>query len=149
MIPNVVIFARKYVLPNSVDDFPWLRRVGSAAAAGSRVVKRGSLCERCVKDGKGRDWGKAGTASRWLSRGGIKVFVVVGGARSNGAVSNRVIGWRWGCFFFGSYLSASINNIKTYTSSDKLLNSDSQILNPSPPHDNLDDLRQDFRPVRF
>ena len=64
MIPNVVMFARKYVLPNSVDNLPWLRRVGSAAAAGSRVVKRGNLCERCVKEGMGRDCGKAGIASR-------------------------------------------------------------------------------------
>jgi len=71
-------------------------------------VKRGNLCERWVRDGIGRDWGKAGIASRWLSRGGIKVFVVVGRARSNGAVSNRVIGWRWGCFFFGSYSLASL-----------------------------------------
>ena len=64
MIPNVVIFARKYVLPSSVDNLPCLRRVGSAAAAGSRVVKRGNLCERCVKEGMGRDCGKAGMASR-------------------------------------------------------------------------------------
>lgn len=92
MIPNVVIFARKYVLPSSVDNLPWLRRVGSAAAAGSRIVKRGSLCERCVKEGMGRDWGKAGIARRWLIRGGIKTSVVVEGARSSGTVSNRVIG---------------------------------------------------------
>jgi hypothetical protein len=64
VIPNVVILARKNVLPSSVDNFPWLRRVGSAAAAGSRVVKRGSFCERCVNEGMGRDCGKAGMASR-------------------------------------------------------------------------------------
>jgi hypothetical protein len=92
VIPNVVIFARKYVLPSSVDNLPWLRRVGSAAAAGSRVVKSGNFCERCGNEGMGRDWGKAGIARRWLSRGGMKASVVIGGARSNGAVSNRVIG---------------------------------------------------------
>jgi hypothetical protein len=72
-------------------------------------VKSGNFCERCVKEGMGRDWGKAGIASRWLSRGETKASVVVEGARSNGAVSNRVIGCRWGCFFFGSYPSVSID----------------------------------------
>jgi hypothetical protein len=112
VIPKVVMLARKYVLPSSVDSFPWLSSAGSAAAAGSSVVKRGNFCERCVKDGMGRDWGRAGFASRWLSRGGIKAFVVVGRARSNGAVSNRVIGWRCGCFFFGSYPSAEFDREK-------------------------------------
>jgi hypothetical protein len=88
------MFARKYVLPSSVDNLPWLRRVGSVAAAGSRIVKRGNFCERCVNEGIGRDWGKAAIARRWLIRGGIKASVVDGGARSSGAVSNRVIGCR-------------------------------------------------------
>jgi hypothetical protein len=55
-------------------------------------VKSGSFCERCVRDGMGRDWGKAGIASRWLIRGGINGAVMVGGARSKGAVINRIIG---------------------------------------------------------
>jgi hypothetical protein len=67
---------------------------GSEAAAGSMTVKRGNFCEICVRDGLGRDWGRAGIASRWLIRGGISGAVMVGGARSNGAVINRIIGWR-------------------------------------------------------
>jgi hypothetical protein len=73
--------------------------------------------------------------------------VVVGGARSKGAVSNRVIGWRWGCFFFGSYSLALVVIARTYTSSNKLLDSNSQILNPSPSYDNLDDRAQGFNPL--
>jgi hypothetical protein len=71
-------------------------------------VNRGNFCERCERDGMGRDWGRAGIASRWLMRGGISGDVMVGGARSKGAVINRITGCRCGCFLLGSYLSATV-----------------------------------------
>lgn len=57
-------------------------------------MNKGNFCERCVRDDIGNDWGNAGMASRWLMRGGINADVMVGGARSKGAVNNRIMGWR-------------------------------------------------------
>ena len=100
--PKVTKLARKYVFPSSEDSLPEFSSPGRWAARGSKMLNSGSCEERCVRDGMGREEGKAGTARRvWRScsskaSGGVET-------RPKGAVKSRARGWRRGCFFLGAY----------------------------------------------
>lgn len=59
---------------------------GLLAANGRRMVKIGSLPERCVRAGMGSDVGRARTASKVCNRGGSKDEDFLTGVKVSGAV---------------------------------------------------------------